>query len=69
MPTVNDHSYAMANALKKIATLDNEEEKKNLLKDFYGSSAVLIDDLFPGTGLGYAFAQTQIDKIDQKELN
>lgn len=67
MSNVEAHSKAMTESLKKMKTA-TPEEKKELLKDFYGSSSVLIDDLFPGTGLGFGFAQTQIDKLDQTEI-
>lgn len=67
MPTADDHLKAMSDNLKKIESATGDE-KKELLTLFYGSSAAVIEDLFPGTGLAYGFAQTQIDRVNAKEI-
>lgn len=67
MPTANEHSKAMAQTIKDINNA-TDAERKELLTKFYGSASVGIDKLFPGTGLGYGFAKTQIDRINTQEI-
>jgi len=61
------HLAAMAETLKDIEKATGDE-RKELLTKFYGSSAVVIEDLFPGTGLGYGFATKQQEIINTRSI-
>jgi hypothetical protein len=63
-----EHNRAMAATLKDIDKATGDE-RKELLTQFWGSSAVVIEDLFPGTSLGYRFATTQQEIINTKEIS